>query len=199
MAVPTTLLPAVLTDWAADLRAGRIGPTAGGVGAVEPAWAASGAMALTGHPDAAPLGLPVPLVARLDGALAVVRQLAADLGHPLPPPAGSAQHPPASAGQLLGERAAAAGLARQGQLSAGGAARLLPAADGWVAVNLARIDDLDLLPAWLEQDLPPAPADRPDSSRPGDAPRPGGDEPGEQAGARPWASLAAALATRPAR
>jgi hypothetical protein len=30
--------------------------------------------------------------------------------------------------------------------------RLLPAADGWVAVNLARPDDIEAIPAWLEVD-----------------------------------------------
>jgi hypothetical protein len=57
-----TRLPAVLTDWAADLRAGRIGARGWDSG-VEPGWAASGAMALTGHPDGPPLGLTVPFVA----------------------------------------------------------------------------------------------------------------------------------------
>lgn len=36
-----------------------------------------------------------------------------------------------------------------GAASANGSCRLLAAADGWVAVNLPRPDDLDLLPAWL--------------------------------------------------
>ena len=46
----------------------------------------------------------------------------------------------------------------QGTVTAGGAGRLLPAADGWMAVSLPRVDDLDLLPAWLGLD-PPAPDD----------------------------------------
>jgi len=33
------------------------------------------------------------------------------------------------------------------------ACRLVQAADGWIAVNLARPDDHDLLPAWLEADV----------------------------------------------
>ena len=37
----------------------------------------------------------------------------------------------------------------QGRITAGGAGRLLPASDGWLAVSLPRLDDLDLLPAWL--------------------------------------------------
>ena len=40
-----------------------------------------------------------------------------------------------------------------GRTSANGACRLIRAADGWIAVNLARPEDLDLLPAWLETDV----------------------------------------------
>jgi hypothetical protein len=50
---------------------------------------------------------------------------------------------------LLGERAAIAGLHRAGDVSCGGAARLLAAADGWVAVNLPRHEDREAMPAWL--------------------------------------------------
>jgi hypothetical protein len=43
------------------------------------------------------------------------------------------------------------GAAPAGTVSAGGSCRLLPAADGtWVAINLARRDDLELLAAWME-------------------------------------------------
>ena len=52
------------------------------------------------------------------------------------------------------ERAVAAGLTRQGDVSCGGACRLLPAADGWVAVSLPRTDDWDLTAAWLELPTP---------------------------------------------
>ncbi len=58
---------------------------------------------------------------------------------------------------LLGERAALAGLSRQGATSCGGATRLLPAADGWVAVALPRPDDRAAVPAWLELDAPEDP------------------------------------------
>ena len=53
--------------------------------------------------------------------------------------------------QLLGERAAILGLQRRGAVSAGGACRLLHCADGQLALNLAREDDWQLLPAWLER------------------------------------------------
>jgi len=183
-------LPAVLTDWAADLRAGRIG-AGGWDDGVEPSWAASGAMELTGHPDGPPLGLTVPFVARLEAALTVVQTLAAELGHPFPPAAASSLAP-ASAGQLLGERAAALGLTRGGIRSAGRAARLVRSADGWLAVNLARLDDVDLLPAWLEvETLEPTAEDLADDLRPV-------LERGAARPVRPWTALAAAVAARPA-
>jgi len=103
------------------------------------AWAASGAMALTGFAEGPPRAEPagVALVAR--GAERALKALAARLGVAL------AIDGPA----LLAERAALLGLARRGRTSAGGASRLLEAADGWVAVTLARPDDLQSLPAWL--------------------------------------------------
>ncbi|MCZ4314801.1 CoA transferase [Comamonadaceae bacterium G21597-S1] len=50
---------------------------------------------------------------------------------------------------LLTERAALLGLHRQAQISAGGQSRLMRAADGWVAVTLAREDDVRSVQAWL--------------------------------------------------
>lgn len=92
------------------------------------AWAASGAMALTGRPDGPPLVAP-------DGVVDRIRGLGASLGvDPL---------------ALLGERAALSGLRRGGAVSCGGNARLLRASDGWVAVSLARDDDVAAVPAWL--------------------------------------------------
>lgn len=54
--------------------------------------------------------------------------------------------------QRLVERAAARGWRRKGTISCGGATRLMRAADGWVALSLARADDRDVVPAWLELD-----------------------------------------------
>lgn len=51
-------------------------------------------------------------------------------------------------GGLLTQRAAFRDFTTPGRVSCGGATRLLPCADGWVAVSLARPDDVDLLPAW---------------------------------------------------
>ena len=51
---------------------------------------------------------------------------------------------------LLGERAALGGLRVPGRRSAGGGCALYDAADGCVALNLARPDDRELLPALLD-------------------------------------------------
>lgn len=50
---------------------------------------------------------------------------------------------------LATERARLLGLPAAGAITAGGAGRLVQAADGWVAVNLPRPSDLELLGAWL--------------------------------------------------
>ena len=61
-----------------------------------------------------------------------------------------------SASAILGKRAALTGLQSQASFSAGGSCRFLPVVDGWIAVNLPRPDDLDLLPAWLGTPSNPA-------------------------------------------
>lgn len=112
------------------------------------AWAASGAMALTGRVDGPPLGPPAGFVTRAEAVARGVEAAAGALGadlvvDPLP---------------WLGERAAIAGLHRRGATSVGGATRLLRASDGaWMAVSLARPDDMQLIPAWLEVDVPDDP------------------------------------------
>lgn len=120
---------------------------AGGHPAADPVarWAASGAMALTGRPHGPALGPPAGLVPGLDAVRAVLHERAAAIGSPV-------RVDPLA---LLGERAAIAGLRRAGAISCGGASRLLPARDGWLAVSLARPDDVDLVPAWLERPAPP--------------------------------------------
>jgi len=101
-------------------------------------WAHSGAMALTGLPSEAPLLAPGPLASCARGAADAFTELAGDRF--------TADLDGAA---LLGERAALLGLERRGSVSPGGSCRLLPAADGWLAVNLAREEDLRSLPAWL--------------------------------------------------
>jgi crotonobetainyl-CoA:carnitine CoA-transferase CaiB-like acyl-CoA transferase len=109
------------------------------------AWARSGALALTGPPEGPPLGPPAPMVSRLATVAEVLAQRSEALGRRM-------MVDPLA---LLTARAAIAGLRRGGRVSCGGASRLLGATDGWVAVTLAREDDLDLVPAWLELDVPP--------------------------------------------
>jgi hypothetical protein len=50
---------------------------------------------------------------------------------------------------LVRERSELTGWLPHGRMTAGGSGRLLPGTDGWLAVSLPRLDDLDLLPAWL--------------------------------------------------
>jgi crotonobetainyl-CoA:carnitine CoA-transferase CaiB-like acyl-CoA transferase len=102
------------------------------------AWARSGAMALTGHRDGPPRRAPGPLASCAEGAALALAGLA-----------GRRWPPGLDAPALLAERAAILGLGRQGTVSPGGSCRLLRAADGWIAVNLARPDDRAALPAWL--------------------------------------------------
>jgi crotonobetainyl-CoA:carnitine CoA-transferase CaiB-like acyl-CoA transferase len=104
-------------------------------------WASSGAMALTGRGDGPPLLAPPSAVTGLLRLAAALRELT-----PV-----SVDGP-----ALLGERAAAAGFERHGDVSCGGATRLLPVADGWLAVTLARAEDFDALPAWLGTEVVPA-------------------------------------------
>lgn len=89
-------------------------------------------IALTGHPGRAPLAPPPELldsVALLGDALGV------------------------DALGALTERARLLGFERRGTTTCGGAGRLLRAADGWIAVSLARPSDLDALSAWLGRDV----------------------------------------------
>lgn len=104
-------------------------------------WARSGAMALTGAGDEAPRFAAGPLAMAARGAGWALAALA-------PGTALARLDAPA----LLGERAAIFGLARRGEISAGGSARLLPTRDGWIALNLPREADWALVPAWLEMD-----------------------------------------------
>ena len=114
-------------------------PQAADTAGVVTRWAASGCMFLTGPPDSPGLGPPAPLVPRLTALAERVGGNAAAVGgvlllDPL---------------ELLTERAGVLGLSRQGRRSCGGAARLLRTADGWIALSLARPEDVDLVPAWL--------------------------------------------------
>lgn len=97
------------------------------------AWGASGLAWLTGEPDGPPDFSRAPVLQR---AGQVADRL--DLG--------------VDAASLLAGRAALQGWTRGGRISAGGASRLLAAADGWWAITLSRPDDVDAVPALVESD-----------------------------------------------
>ncbi len=103
-------------------------------------WADSGLAYLTGPTDGQPDFSRAPV-------LAEAHRVAADIGQLL--------GVEVDAATILAGRAAILGLTRSGRVSAGGATRLLPTADGWCAVALPRADDIATLPALLEADTAP--------------------------------------------
>jgi hypothetical protein len=100
-------------------------------------------MWITGRPEGAALLAPPAVTTALTGMARCLGALTGQIG----------QHVDIDGPALLGERAAIAGWDRRGTTSVGGATRLVRAADGWLAVSLARHDDVALLPAWLEVDI----------------------------------------------
>ena len=54
---------------------------------------------------------------------------------------------------VLTERSAMMGLPLAGRRSANGTCRMIAAADGWIALNLARAEDVELIPALLQTDV----------------------------------------------
>jgi hypothetical protein len=110
------------------------------------AWAGSGAMSLTGAAEGPPRLAPSGIPRAVEGAFRALCALAG--------PGSLASLDPHA---LLSERAAHFGGRRRGRTSPGGSCRLLQSRNGWIAVNLARPDDLRLLAAWFEDGGPPAP------------------------------------------
>ena len=106
-------------------------------------WADSGLVALTGRPQGPPLVPP-------GRAATVARELTARIADMT----GDRVH--LDGARLLSERAAFIGRGRQGDVSVGGSCRLLPTADGWAAVSCARPDDVLLIGALVERELPAA-------------------------------------------
>ncbi|MBO0866920.1 MAG: CoA transferase, partial [Mycobacterium sp.] len=104
-------------------------------------WAGSGLAYLTGPRDGPPDYSRVAV-------LAEARRVTADITR--------LTGVEVDAAPMLTGRAALRGLSRHGRISAGGATRLLPTADGWCAIALPREDDIEALPALLETDTPPA-------------------------------------------
>ena len=107
------------------------------------------------------LGIPVAVLDRARRVALDVTRKAADLG-------GRVR---ADADEILTGRAGLLGIEPAGLISAGGATRLLATRDGWCALTLSRVDDIETVPALLE--LTEQPAD-------------------------PWTALAAAAAGRDA-
>ncbi|MGH9135579.1 MAG: CoA transferase [Acidimicrobiales bacterium] len=110
-------------------------------------WAASGGMFLTGPSDGPGLGPPERLIPLLDHLAARIAAASGALGH-------AVSIDPIA---VISARAASLGLTRRGALSCGGASRLLPTADGWVALTLARADDVELVPALTGRPYGPEP------------------------------------------
>ncbi|WP_308289984.1 CoA transferase [Streptomyces cylindrosporus] len=110
-------------------------------------WAASGAMALTGHGDGPPVVTPGSMWSLLRETGSALTWLSARIGTPVDP----------DPALLLTGRAGARNLTRRGRTSAGGATRLLRASDGWCALTLSRPDDLELVPAILGRSEVPDP------------------------------------------
>jgi hypothetical protein len=102
-------------------------------------WASSGGMWLTGREDGPTLGAPASVPTVLDDLAASFVARASVPRHRVQ----------VDGAAFIGERAALRGLARAGDVSCGGSARLMRSRDGWVAVSLPRPDDLELLPAWV--------------------------------------------------
>ncbi len=101
-------------------------------------WAGSGLMGLSGPKHGPPAVASGCWVERLDGVVGDIAELR---GEPLR----------TDAAGFLGERAALVGRTRRGPVSVGGACRMVAAADGVLAVSLARTSDTEAVPAWLER------------------------------------------------
>ena len=103
-------------------------------------WAASGAMALTGQPDGAPVPSPAPVLAML---ATVTEQLAPVTGE-------TGKRVRADPAELITGARGARGLTADGGRSPrAGRVSCLRSADGWCAVTLSRPDDLAAVPAIL--------------------------------------------------
>ena len=102
-------------------------------------------MWLSGREDGPALGPPAPLLDVVDDLAARIADHSAALGRRI-------DLDPLT---VLTERAAISGVRRRGDTSCGGATKLLRSADGWLALSLARPEDVELLPAWLGIDPRP--------------------------------------------
>ena len=103
-------------------------------------WVESGVVALTGRRSGPPLIPPGLAASASIGAELTFGVLADRAGLPVPP---RDWH------RMLSERARFTGWRRQAPWSLGGTCRALRAADGWTVFNLARSEDVDLVPALV--------------------------------------------------
>jgi hypothetical protein len=94
-------------------------------------------MALCGWPGGVPAAPPWQLAARLAFLAREIHRFSARQGRPVR----------VSWEAAVAGRAAFLGLGRRGRTSPNGSCRLLRTADGWVALNLPRPSDADLIPA----------------------------------------------------
>ena len=101
-------------------------------------WAESGGLKLTGRTAGPALDGPARVALAFDDWARQVCELSAVV---------------VDGASLIGERAAIAGLTRQGAVSAGGGCRLLRCADGHVALSLVRDDDVNAIDAWLGESV----------------------------------------------
>ena len=102
-------------------------------------------MALTGPADGAPVAAPA-------GLATTARAAAADLAVQT---ARWGRRVDVDGPALLAERAAITGMTRNGSVSVGGSARFVRAADGWIALNLPRPEDVAALPALISRSVAP--------------------------------------------
>lgn len=106
-----------------------------------PLWPSPALGDLVGPPDRRRRQLDLDWLHRLEVTAAAASWFTRQIGGPEGGP---------SALSLLVERAAMLGHRGWGATSAGGSARLVRVADGWLALNLPRDSDREALPAWLE-------------------------------------------------
>jgi hypothetical protein len=100
--------------------------------------------ALCGRPDGPALTPPPGLLGEVSRLADSLQRRSSDLGRRVAvDPVG-----------LVVERAERNRFVRQGDISCGGSARLVRSGDGWMAVNLARREDWDLVDAWLQPATP---------------------------------------------
>lgn len=166
------LLAAVAADPSAQLDG--IDPVAlAGARPQWPPWPTPSLAMLVGPPRVVARRLDLRWMHRFDATCRLLDAVVAALGGPVGGPSGLS---------LLVERAAALGHRTWGTTSAGTSCRLLRCADGWVAVNLPRTDDIDAVPALVAL-IGSASLEASDGAEPTDD------------GVGVWDALAAAVAT----